>query len=65
MSRKPEERNKDSMKAAKDNVAQAEPIGKQDPTEPVTEQDADTTSDGGPAAREGKGTATGGIVAGV
>jgi hypothetical protein len=44
MSEKPEERNKDSKKSAEDNIEQ--PVGKQDPTEPVQV--------GG--AKEGKGT---------
>ena len=56
MSEQPEERNKDSKKAAKDNIEQ--PVGKQDPTEPVTVEGSGAGQGGGSAAREGKGTTT-------
>ena len=57
MSEQPEERNKDSKKAAKDNIEQPEPLGKEDPTEPVTIGNEDSSSSG----REGK--ASGGATA--
>ena len=49
MSKKPEERTKDSGKSAKDNIEQPEPLGKEDSTEPVT-----VGSGGGASGREGK-----------
>ena len=51
MSDQPEERNKDSRKAGKDNIEQAGPVDKQDPTEPVT-----VGSGKGSSGREGKGS---------
>lgn len=35
MTQQPDDRSKDSGKAAKNNIAQPEPFDKQDPTEPV------------------------------
>jgi hypothetical protein len=49
MSEQPEERNKDSRKAAKDSIEQPGPVDKQDPTEPVT-----VGSGKGSSGREGK-----------
>lgn len=57
MSEQPEERNKDSRDAGKNNIEQPEPTDKQDPTEPVTVG----TGKGSSSGREGKasGGATG------
>jgi hypothetical protein len=49
MSEQPEERNRDSKNASKDNIEQ--PLEKQDPTEPVT-----VGSGKGSSGREGKGS---------
>jgi hypothetical protein len=49
MSEQPEERTKDSGKAARDSIEQPEPIDKQDPTETVT-----VGSGKGSSGREGK-----------
>lgn len=49
MSEQPEKRNKDSKRVSEESIEQPEPIGKQDPTEPVT-----VGGGKGSSGREGK-----------
>jgi hypothetical protein len=54
MSDKPEERNKDSRKAAEGSIEQAPPIDKQDPTQPVTVEDNATAAAGQGGQKAGR-----------
>lgn len=58
MSERPEDRNRDTRKAAENNIEQAPPVNKQDPTQPV-EVEGNNNNAAGQSAQRHAGKAAG------
>lgn len=61
MSERPEDRNRDTRKAAENNIEQAPPLNKQDPTQPVEVEGSNNsnTAAGGQGAQRQAGKTAG------